>query len=128
MWRFSTITGGGRERRWRHRVAPKRCEVLSHRLADVLATKGSVEGRRDAGCLWTSLVDRRLGGDSRLGGRRDRSANGGAVERGTCRLTETNLGYLFVTPKAQVNVASVPEFLDFATSVARAIGADARPQ
>jgi hypothetical protein len=41
---------------------------------------------------------------------------------------ETNLGYLFVTPKAQVNVDGVPEFLDFATSVARAIGADARPQ
>ncbi len=41
---------------------------------------------------------------------------------------ETNLGYLFVTPKAHVNVDGVPGFLDFATSVARAIGADARSQ
>jgi len=39
---------------------------------------------------------------------------------------ETNLGYLLVTAKADVSVDAVREFLDFATSVARALDADVR--
>jgi len=39
---------------------------------------------------------------------------------------ETNLGYLFLTPVQRVSPDRVPDFLDYATSVARALGADAR--
>jgi hypothetical protein len=39
---------------------------------------------------------------------------------------ETNLGYLFLTPTLQVPADQVPECLDYATSVARALGIDAR--
>jgi hypothetical protein len=38
---------------------------------------------------------------------------------------ETNLGYLFVTPMPLVAPDRLPDFLDFATSVARALGTDA---
>ena len=38
---------------------------------------------------------------------------------------ETNLGYLFLTPKPRVAPDRVPDFLDYATSVARALGTDA---
>ena len=38
---------------------------------------------------------------------------------------ETNLGYLFMTPEPRVTPDRLPEFLDFATSVARALGTDA---
>jgi hypothetical protein len=38
---------------------------------------------------------------------------------------ETNLGYLLVTPIPQVTPDRLPHFLDFATSVARALGTDA---
>jgi hypothetical protein len=39
---------------------------------------------------------------------------------------ETNLGYLFLTPTQRVTPDGVPEFLDYATSVAHALGADAQ--
>jgi hypothetical protein len=38
---------------------------------------------------------------------------------------ETNLGYLFLTPMQRVPPDRVPDFLDYATSVARALGTDA---
>ena len=38
---------------------------------------------------------------------------------------ETNVGNLFVTPKPQVALDGLPDFLDFATSVARGMSADA---
>lgn len=39
---------------------------------------------------------------------------------------ETNLGYLFLTPMLRVPPDRVPDFLDYATSVARALGTDAQ--
>jgi len=39
---------------------------------------------------------------------------------------ETNLGYLFLTPTLLVSPDRVPDFLDYATSVARALGTDAQ--
>jgi hypothetical protein len=39
---------------------------------------------------------------------------------------ETNLGYLFLTPMQRVSPDRVPDYLDYATSVARALGADAQ--
>jgi hypothetical protein len=39
---------------------------------------------------------------------------------------ETNLGYLLVTPMPRVTPDRLPAFLDFATSVARALGTDAQ--
>ena len=41
---------------------------------------------------------------------------------------ETNLGFLFMTPMAAITPDRLPDSLDFATSVARAIGIDARNQ
>jgi hypothetical protein len=39
---------------------------------------------------------------------------------------ETNLGYLLVTPMPRIALEGVPGFLDYATSVARALGTDAQ--
>ena len=39
---------------------------------------------------------------------------------------ETNLGYLFLTPELRVSPDRMPDFLDYATSVARALGTDAQ--